>query len=73
MQGLLVVSSRPCQLHRELHASFPQRQGPNKRRCLATVCQAATVEFSKYQGLGNDFILVTHRLRRELHDNLASW
>ena len=31
---------------------------PYNARSLAATCQATVVEFTKYQGLGNDFILV---------------
>lgn len=71
MQAALISSSRPCNLHRELHASISAQgaQKPNKRRCVATSCQATAVEFSKYQGLGNDFILV----RRPSADGVAGF
>lgn len=39
---------------------------PRQSRSLKTSCQATAVEFTKYQGLGNDFILVDNRHQEEL-------
>lgn len=36
----------------------PRLSRPHSTRSLAIVCQATAIEFTKYQGLGNDFILV---------------
>jgi len=40
----------------QLPATVPQPQ--RKHRNSGIRCAAATVEFAKYHGLGNDFILV---------------
>ena len=69
MQGVLLTSSRPYRLPREPYATTPAHK-PNKRRCLATSCQATAVEFSKYQGLGNDFILVK---LRAVDTSIGAW
>ncbi|KAL0054016.1 hypothetical protein WJX82_002439 [Trebouxia sp. C0006] len=37
-----------------------------QQRSAKTTCQATAVEFTKYQGLGNDFILVDNRHQDEL-------
>ncbi len=58
MTSTLLSGSTFCRLH---HASN-KRPAPMKlahQRSAKTTCQATTVEFTKYQGLGNDFILVS--------------
>lgn len=43
------------------------RQGPTASRgCPTTTMKLAQVPFSKYQGLGNDFILVDNREAEEM-------
>lgn len=46
-------------------AGLPATRSP-LRRCRSTAMAASTVEFAKYQGLGNDFILVDNRSREDL-------
>lgn len=51
-------------------------QQPYCARSLAAVCHSTAVEFTKYQGLGNDFILVSCRgINRKVvtHESTSSF
>ena len=53
------------------HAALvrPRALQPHSRGSLSTLCQATAVEFTKYQGLGNDFILVSKWLFIESYNH----
>lgn len=65
ISGSCLAPTRPPPQQVFAPASLPARRTMRQSAARRVQAQAASVEFAKYQGLGNDFILVDNRQQQE--------